>query len=321
MKKIKKVLFIGTLNWPQRLARLVNSYDSQSAFATGLSLGVKTFPRLLFHLMRSDVVVRVGLRPGARNWKMFLFDCVWFFFSSLKSRAVYCVYWIGTDVVMASKEVDRNTLFLELSKKNLHLAGAPWFSQELLPLGLDAKSSIFPLQINFSEVTELAPDRFFVLTYIPDERHEFYGGEQVLALSRAYPEIDFFVIGGEGRWTLESQRNLKFLGWVKDIDSLLRVKPILLRLVSHDAIGGTVREALAYGCHVVYTYDLPYCEKAVFGNDLSISKAFSDALAKRRDASRAVNMDGARYAVENWDSKTLTRGLMDALADGVKNEQ
>ncbi|MNO04668.1 hypothetical protein D3C81_2257780 [compost metagenome] len=72
---------------------------------------------------------------------------------------------------------------------------------------------------------------------------------------------------------------------------------------------------------MVYTYDLPYCEKAVFGNYLSISKAFSDALAKRRDMSRAVNIEGARYAVEKWDSKTLTRGLMAALAGGVKNEQ
>ncbi|MGA4320934.1 hypothetical protein [Ectopseudomonas hydrolytica] len=320
MKKVvRNLLFIGTANWPQRLSGLANKYCEGEVVSRAVSLSFRNIPYLLYWLVKSDSIVRVGLRPGIRKWKMVFFDCVWHFLRIINRKALFYYYWIGTDVMMACKSQSESNIFLKLSKKDVHLVGAPWFVDELKCVGIDSELRLFPLDMSFDTISPQSLGGVSVLTYIPDARSDFYGGDFILSLARKYSEIDFHVVGGGGSWVDCKFNNVKFHGWVPDINVFLASRPIIIRLVPHDAIGGTIREGLAYGCHVICTYNIPGCHKVIFGSTKDLFSVFDKVLALRLDLGTAFNQGGFSYAQENWNPDMLTRSLVGRLTAGASS--
>lgn len=313
-KKKKDILFVGTANWPQRLSSLANKYCEQDVAARAVSLNLRAIPYFLYWLVKSETVVRVGVRPGIKKWKMFLFDCIWLVVKTLNRKAGFFYYWIGTDVLMACKSQSKENFFLRKSKSDVHLAGAPWFVDELRCIGIDSELCVFPLDMRFDKVAPKELPAATVLTYIPDLRSDFYGGELILKLAEQYSKIDFNIVGGRGEWASSDAENVKFLGWLPSINSLLEKRPIIIRLVPHDAIGGTVREGLAYGCHVICTYNIPHCLQVNFGSIEELYSAFERALVLRQNKETALNYDGFFYAEENWNPEILTKCLINRVA-------
>lgn len=316
-KKIRNILFVGTANWPQRLSDLANKYCEEDVVARAVSLRLRKIPYLIYWFFKSDSIIRVGLRPGVRKWKMIFFDCVWNLIKALNKRAFFCYYWIGTDVLMACKNQSKENIFFKWAKRDVHLVGAPWFVGELKCVGINSELCVFPLDMHFDMTSPQSLPKISVLTYIPDARSDFYGGDFILSLARKYSEIDFHVVGGVGSWVDCKINNVKFHGWVPGIDGFLTSRPIVIRLVPHDAIGGTVREGLAYGCHVICTYNIPGCHKVSFGSTEELFSVFDEVLALRLGVGTAFNHSGCSYARENWNPDMLTKSLVSRLTAGA----
>ncbi|WP_162621554.1 glycosyltransferase family 4 protein [Stutzerimonas frequens] len=309
-KKKKSVLFVGTANWPQRLSKLVNKYCGQEVTARAVSLSIKTIPYFVYWSIRSGAVVRVGVRPGIKKWQMFAFDCIWQILKAFKRRAGFFYYWIGTDVLMACRSPAMDGFFLKRSKGDTHLSGAPWFVDELRSIDIDSELYIFPLDMSFDNSPSAELQAVSVLTYIPDARSEFYGGQLILKLAERYPNIKFNIVGGDGCWTKNATRNVKFFGWLPNLKHLLEDRPIVIRLVPHDAVGGTIREGLAYGCYVICTYDIPHCFHVHSDSVEELYAAFDHALMLRNNKETDFNYDGFCYAKNSWDPEILTKQLV-----------
>jgi hypothetical protein len=76
-------------------------------------------------------------------------------------------------------------------------------------------------------------------------------------LAAGSPDVDFKVIGGTGAWCLEHPVNVQFYGWVSDISVPISESHVLLRRTRHDSFSAFVREGIASGRHVIFTYDVP----------------------------------------------------------------
>ena len=272
------------------------------------------------HALKSDIVVRVGFRPGMTHLKTRLLDQLWSALTKIKRQNAWVYYWIGSDILYAARDRAQGmvTKHFSSSSSAIHLVGAPWFMAELEEIGISAKEALFPLEL--PEAFDVKPfdHRRSALTYIPDDRPEFYGGELLVRLAEDFPEVLFDVVGGWGSWLKEELPNIEFHGWVDGIYPFLEENPIVLRLVAHDALGGTVREALAYGCHVIYTFNVPHVRSVPFGEYLALRDAFKVLVESDRAGELQPNIQGSKYARAEWDPRKLTRRLVRILNESAE---
>ena len=261
----------------------------------------------------SDITLRVGFRPGARTWRGTAVDLWWSFLQrkAPKNRRIF--YWIGTDVQQTIAAIRDGTIrrsVYESVRREEHLADSPWLAAELASVGIDARViPIFAVGTNPSEPPPL-PDRFTVLTYLPDRRHAFYGSSMIAAAASALPEIDFLVLGGVGAWMSDRPANIRFLGWQADTAQFYERSSVLVRMVEHDGMSGMVAEALSFARHVIYSYALPHCHQVKFGD----AQKLICTLAALKGA--GLNEMGRRYAAAEFDQASTARSLIEHLRNG-----
>ncbi len=248
------------------------------------------------------------------HWGGRLFDCFFELFERFKPGARFVYYWIGSDVYYQKRDVLKGNItrnfYRALNKK--HLSGAGWFVGELREVGIEPLVATFPLELPVIKSYK-SSKTLRVLTYIPDDRYKFYSGDLIRDLAVEFSSVRFDVIGGEGSWLRDKPINMKFHGWVEDISQFLVYRPILLRLVKHDAIGGTVREALCAGCHVVYTYRLPHTYYVNYGDFEGAASALNEIFNNSKDVGFLHNKGAKDFALHEWDARTLTLNLISKI--------
>ncbi|MFU2511052.1 hypothetical protein [Pseudoalteromonas sp. ASV78] len=306
---------IGSKNWPKWLSDSFNRFGIQSNYLEYVSLSA-VFKLLHF---KSDTLIRVGYRVGILKLHCILLDLYCFAFSLIKNKKVV-VYWTGSDIQRTQKAVESSfysssMLKVFAGKRFSHITAAPWLVDELESIGISAKFLPFPVDLK-KPCSFRKREKFEVLTYIPDSNYSNYHGETVIQLAKALPDVAFKVMGGNGGWVKEHLKNLTFLGWVTDTTKLYAESIVVLRVVEHDAMGGTVREALANGCYVIYTFPHEHT--------INVRPDFQDVLnnivkLKRSYLSGDINInDSAVTWVNNTlDESILVTRLIENI-DGVK---
>jgi hypothetical protein len=180
--------------------------------------------------------------------------------------------------------------------------------------------SVFPDELPKIQIREWKwHDEFRVLTYIPDSSFEFYGGDSVYKAAAVLPQIPFDVVGGAGLWIKGSLPNLTFHGWQPDIDKFFLNSTVVIRLVPHDAIGSTVRKALAFSRHVIYTYPLPFVLHVEWGNNDQLVQTIMHLYEQHTRRQLKPNFEGRDYALREWDGRHLTRKFATILRSLVSN--
>ncbi len=310
-----RLLFVGTGIWPRRLAKLVNTHASELASAKSASLSIANLCVIPILVSQSDIVVRVGFRPGMRRPRARIVDALWKLMSRFDRQTTWVYYWIGSDVLyqLRDHKASRLTKYFESAIHQIHIAGAPWLADELDSIGVRAESVLFPLELPDTGCVERSVDARHILTYIPDSRPSFYGGDKILRLAREFPDTTFDVVGGTGTWIDSPPSNICFHGWVNELAPLLARNPIVIRIVEHDALGGTIREALAAACHAIYTMEVPYTVHVAFDDYQKLQAAVADLVASDRERTLKPNREGADYARKNWDAARLTVDMTTAL--------
>lgn len=218
-------------------------------------------------------------------------------------RKKVIIHWIGTDVlhVTSMKEGIFDTLLRKIAYKmvDLHLVEFEPLASELRPLGIEAK--VIPLMPDMPLLQEdiTWPSKDAVLVYLPERRPEFYGSSIVFRLAEELPEIKFLIVAhaGEGAPQLP---NVKYLGWVNDMEGVWEQVKVYLRLTKHDGLSHTVIEALARGKHVIRSREFPYCRQA---------RTFKEAKDALKDILRQnqPNIEGMHYVRSQFEPSKIAQ--------------
>lgn len=317
-----KVVLVGQGRWSRVLAHGLSSVSDSLLNARALPIEASrraiSFGSLRA-LMAAHVLVRVGVQPGADTLFGRGFDLCWRLARLLNRRARVVIYWIGTDVANAAEQVRSGrdtTLMYRIVRESRNFAGSKPLVEELASINVTAEPVGFPwTEATFPEVSPDLPDKFAVLTYIPDSRFDFFGGFQIADAARQLPVVCFFVLAGEGKWLVDRPDNLRFLGWQKDTAPWYGDSTVVVRLVKHDSIGGTVMEGLLFGRHVVYSELLPHTVHVPFGDTPALVAKIRSLYEAHERRELRPNVQGRDYAASEFDPQRRLEGLAGALLD------
>jgi len=298
------ICLLGQPYWASKLEECLNQSGGSRLSAFRLPLNSRRFFRNFQKALSADLIVRMGFRPGARTVRGYAFDTLWATLRLLNRRAAGVFYWLGTDVLNTTEDLRAGKLrhrCYAQAKKDYHLADAPWLAEELRNLGITALPKTVTLPRMVEGAAPELPAEFSVLTYIPDGRYRFYGGDCIYQAARRLPGIRFDVVGGVGAWIPEPLPNLKFHGWQRDIERFYRNTTVVMRLVEHDGTGLTAVEGLSFGRHVLYSFPLPHTLAVAWGDTDALVTKLSGMFHLHQRGSLRVNAAGRAYAEEHFD--------------------
>jgi hypothetical protein len=317
-----RTVVLGQPYWGARISAALHAPDAglTSAFVgqggwAGLLLSRAAAPTLL---------LRAGFRVGGTTPRARAFDAYWSLLRRRFPKARGGHYWLGTDVLNTTEEAAAGTLRRALvagSRGDLHLADAPWLVEELaaLGLGIEAQTVHVPQPYPVPAPVEALPERFSVLTYVPADRFEFYGGPAVLGAARRLPEVMFSVVGKALKNRESVPPNVRFLGWIGDMSGSYRDSSVVLRVPRHDGFGATVIEGLLNARHVIYTHDVPGCRSVWPVTEDALVTEIEASYARHAEGQLAPNEEGRAYAIREFSEAALLdrlRGAVRGFADG-----
>ena len=214
------------------------------------------------------------------------------------------VEWVGTDVLQHAASAEAFT-----REAVWNWCESWWISDELQEAGFD-DVDVVPLTCTLfpGEVPPL-PERFRVVAYTPEGRHQFYGLPFVVELARRLPDVQFDLLATNGPPGLPS--NVRPRGWVEDMDEVLRGCTVYLRPVAHDGVSHTVLEALSYGRYVFWTYAFPGVAKI---DDLEgVARSIRDLAAAHRAGALPLNVGGRASVEERFSPSLIANELRNRL--------
>jgi len=316
-----RVVLAGQGRWARALAEGLARYAGLSAEVAAFDRGSDALSLSRWGAVHSaDTLLLVGFRPGATTVRGRIFDAT--LALALAGRDTRIIhYWIGTDVqrALADTAAGHGDRLRRAISGREHFAGSEPLARDLGTLGIGARVVPFPWEgVPSPDRLPAMPERFTVLSYVPDARPEFYGGPELVAAARALPDARFVVMGGAGAWVEDAPANLEFAGWVADTAGLYADASCVVRLTEYDSIGGTAVEGLAWGRPVIYSHELAHATFVPFRDAPALIGALK-ALAQRHAAGTfEPDADASAWARREFDPATRFSALAGALADGAE---
>lgn len=231
---------------------------------------------------------------------------------ALRLRKRVVQLWMGTDVLEAARVQDVYPPFVE---RCIHLCEAEWTRDELRELGIEAL--VVP-RFPFAKPTPALEDTtmpagFRVLAYVAAGREDFYRLADLVRLAEECPTVPFSVSGID-RWEDPLPPNVRLLGWVADLDPFFARATVFVRIPRHDGFSYSVREALAWGRHVVASYPYRECRHAP---DYASLRDHVTTLKQLFDAGElGTNRPGREYVLREFDADRVYAQLAPYLSRG-----
>ncbi|PCH93471.1 MAG: hypothetical protein COB85_06985 [Bacteroidetes bacterium] len=244
-----RVLIVGLPYFAKRVHADLSAFDTDNTYFV-LDTYENWFDKLktLFLLPNVDLIYSIN---GSISHSLV-------FSLAMKLRKKLVMHWVGTDVVksrLSFKNGDYNQSFITGAT---HLCEVDWIQEELKEIGVHAEVINFAnfevKQLNDSK--KLKPS-FYVLAYVANHRPAYYGMEKIIELANLLPQTQFKIAGLETFKNIPD--NIELLGWVNNMDELIRDSGMCLRCTEHDGLSSFVLEALAAGKIVAYNNDFPHC--------------------------------------------------------------
>ena len=219
--------------------------------------------------------------------------------------------WHGADVDLAVQRTKNKTIDRKYIDYSTHLVSAPWFSEELKNV-ID-KTIYAPFSYVDSAGNSNLYDKIKLLTYLANDKEEFYGWNEIYSFAKQNPEIEITVIGSDGKG-LNAPPSVNFKGWISKDELLVDFKrhAIFIRLTDHDGKALTVSQALGAGCEVIWTYQLDNChyiEKDSVQLDQKI-KELTNLIANRN---LSPNQKNINYAKEHLLRESVIANYVEKL--------
>jgi len=244
----------------------------------------------------------------------------------LSCSKVIVFHWIGTDVLRLLNQcglsfrtrvsIRIKRFFLKHRKNFLHLVCAPWLREELSEIGIF--SHYLPITtLSKSVVNEIDDSRerdIDFLSYVPQSRFNFYGGDKIAEIAKSKPNRKFVIIVPDA----ESQSSIALSGIPNNVMLLSRMSfdavqelmmktKVFLRLTKHDGLSLSVLEAMNNACQVLWTYQFPFVIQA---KSNTLSEDVSSVVEKW-----IPNIQGRNYVRENFQAEVVYENLQKTIRD------
>jgi hypothetical protein len=300
MGKGMKVIIVGLPLFSKRLAQSLSKFDTENSYKH-FDTYYSRFDRIkaIWSVQNADCLYSIN---GTLD-KSRLVDI------ALKKNIPVIMNWVGTDVINALRSYKSGNYQKDYIKGVLHQCEVGWIKEELKEMGIEAEIANFAsFEKEFIPVPVLS-ERLTVLTYIPENRADFYGIDATLRLANKFPNIDFLIVGMEGEAYKSLPNNVQALGWVDDMDETYNRIHICARFPEHDGLSTFILEALARGKKVLYKYAFDHCEhcpdeETLAANLSNLEKLFIDG-------HQLMNSEGAQFISENFNEKKILGTLVE----------
>lgn len=220
--------------------------------------------------------------------------------------AIFCVlaklrgkrmvsHWIGTDVMRYHGKINPIKWFsvwVHRHLVDLQLADSEIIQEELRSIGIETNLLRLLPEAIIGQVTPL-PEQPVVLSYWDEERFEFYGGDLVIALAKAFPEIKFIIARATGKGLSSIPKNVQFLGFVEEMSKIYRDCTCLIRIPKHDGLSAMVLETMANGRYIIYNQKFPFTS---YATDFDSARKTLEGILRKQQP----NIDGADYVKKNF---------------------
>lgn len=207
-------------------------------------------------------------------------------------------HYIGSDVLRVQNGSDKVKRKAEyVHKKSFKTLAV---SQHLIgELDQNIISDVRLLEPFYYEDTEIRknisiPEEKTVLTYIPEGKEDFYGYDFILEAASAFPGHKFIVLGNSGN-DLAKKENIRFTGWVDNVDGYIDECFVYIRNTKHDGLPNMVLKSLLKGKHVLYSQTFMHTNKVTLDN-------LADILGSDR-----LNTEGRDYMLKNYSKDSFIK--------------
>lgn len=244
-----KVLIVGLPIFAKRVHKDLSEFDTENTFKT-LDTYYNKLDQVKALLMIPMMDIVYSINGAIRDSKVF--DL------ALKLNKKLVIHWVGTDIVKAKKHFEEGIYNEDFITKAHHLCEVSWIQEELAEIGISADIVNF---VNFEKKPGseyVAPEEFYVLSYIAEHREDYYGMKNLVRLAQDCPDIRF-KIAGINKYSDKIPANMELLGWIDNMNKLMKNSGVCIRIAEHDGLSNFVLEALSLGKQVVYKYDFPGC--------------------------------------------------------------
>jgi len=222
-------------------------------------------------------------------------------------------HWIGTDVyrfINDSLVKRRLKKFLIQLPNVKSLVVSENLRSELKKFNIS--STLLPLtKLNFIDEIPPLPEKFSVLTYVPEKRWDFYNGDLILELAGKMPEIEFHLLAA-GKKTIKLP-NVFIYDFIEDVTPFYKNCTTLLRITIHDGLPKMVLEALSYGRHVLWSEPFPHCFKV---NSFNECMRVLDKLK----LNTSPNREGKKFVEKTFSIKNILTDYLNLCQKLIRNK-
>jgi hypothetical protein len=294
-KRSMKILIVGLPLFAEKLCQDLKNFDPHNQYYwlnTYYNKWHKIIARIL--IPKVDVIYSINGTLG----KSRVFDL------ALAKNKKLMMTWVGTDVTKSKKIRTPNEEYLQ---KAHHFCEVSWIKDELKEMNIDAGILNF-----FNFKTQLnaeypAGTKLKVLSYMAQNREDYYGYEKLMSAAKSFPNVDFTIIGTNGK--NEKLSNVKFLGWVDNVSDLMEQHHVCLRLVEHDGLSGFILEALYKKRHVIYSEKLNHTVHVKSETDLHNAL---DNFKKKLDQQKLeANLQGKKFVEKSFNTDKILSELIE----------
>lgn len=295
-----KVIIVGLPLFASRLANALQKFDSKNSY-----LSLNTYYKRLdkikayFKIPRTDIVFSInGSIQTSR-----VFD------RAFQKNVPVIMNWVGTDVLKSVEAFKDGNYQKEYLTKAIHYCEVNWIKEELNGIGIRAEIVNFAVFDKKFDIRVSSNKHFTVLTYIPENRPEFYGMLTILKLAEQLASIKFVIAGTNANEFQPLPPNVFALGWVNNMDEVFDNAHVCIRYPEHDGLSNFILEGLARGKEVIYKYPFDHCKYAENENDLYFQLNAMEL--EFNNGNWKSNSDGALFIQENFNEKVIIGGLIE----------
>ena len=165
------------------------------------------------------------------------------------------IHWVGTDLLKFHKSnLLTKILYRTIPTKHIFV------SQSLMKeFPHNRNVFLFPIFRQYPLVKTDFKIKKEILTYIPENREDFYYGQFITDFFKKKKSYNLHVIGNSGT-SFKKNNNIKFYGWIDErkINKLINKCSIYIRFVKHDGFPKLVVDNLYNYNFVIYNKPFPY---------------------------------------------------------------
>lgn len=296
-----RVLITGLPLFSQRLAEDLQAFDPENEYLFYNTYYSKLdLLKFIWKLPKADLVISMnGVTDKSRTLDMVL-----------KFKKKLVLQWMGSDVMYAMERHEKGTISRRYVDYALNYVDASWLKEELYSIHIPSELLPFKFYDQLDEPV-LKYNGIEAVTYISQNRQDFYGMNWVRELARNFPAVPFHVYGAKNE--KEELTNIKMYGW-QDHDtfkSAVKKAPIFLRLTEHDGNAVSIMEAQSFGSEVLTR--LPFENSVEVKSEAQLMTAFSSMIAKIEARNYTPNAENIEFVKRNYNKDNVLLNYVNTL--------